>query len=217
MAEVWALLSDIHGNLGALQRVLSDAEMRGANRVAVLGDILGGLPEDEPCCRLLMREADVCVFGNREVRVRWAVPEDVVSWLQSLRATERVGDALLCHSSPTSLYPPEITAAEAVAFRRGKSYWDLFPYVSGRRSVAAAATRVDELGCGAVFHGHTHRQVVWQVYGGEVRQVSGTEVRLDIGIAVVGLGTVGEGRGGRVEYALYRPAGRRAELVCLDG
>jgi diadenosine tetraphosphatase ApaH/serine/threonine PP2A family protein phosphatase len=214
---MWALLSDVHGNLAALERALAYADAAGASRVAFLGDALGGLPGDEACCRLLMERADLAVFGNREVRVRFTVPDDVRDWLRALPATARAGDLLLCHSSPASLFPSGITAGEAVAFRRGLSYFDLFPYVSGRAAVERAAATLSRSGMLGVAHGHTHRRGYWRVDGGRAEPLRGTdEAVLGAGALVVGLGSVGEGERGRIEFALYAPEARRVQLVSLD-
>ena len=216
-ADTWALLSDVHGNLPALERALAYADAAGAGRVAFLGDGLGGRPGDGACCRLLMARADVAVFGNREVRVRFAVPDDVRDWLRALPAAARVGDMLLCHSSPASLFSPGMTAGEAVAFRRGRSYFDLFPYVSGRAAVerAGAALAVPDLL--GFAHGHTHRRGFWRVEGGKAEPMRGMdEAELGVGTVVVGLGSVGEGERGRIEFALYAPEARRVRLVSLD-
>lgn len=216
-ADRWALLSDVHGNLAALERALAYADAAGASRVAFLGDALGGLPGDEACCRLLMARADVAVFGNREVRVRFTAPDDVRDWLRALPATARIGDLLLCHSSPASLFPPGMTADEAVAFRRDRSYFDLFPYVSGRAAVERAAEPLVDRDLLGFAHGHTHRRGFWRVEGGRAERLRGTdEAVLGAGVLVVGLGSVGEGERGRIEFALYAPEARRVRLVSLD-
>src|ERR671932_180148 len=101
MADCWALLSDVHGNLPALRRTLEQARAEGATRVAFLGDALGG-SGDESCCRLLMSEAEVSVFGNREMRLKLDLPGDVERWVRSLPATRVLDKYMLCHSSPAS-------------------------------------------------------------------------------------------------------------------
>lgn len=217
MGDVWALVADVHGNLAALRRALEHAGAEGAVRVAFLGDALGG-PEDEACCRLLMETAELAVFGNREVRVRYAVSDPVRAWLRALPATARLGPLLLCHSSPASAFPPSVTAGAAAAFRRGRSYWALYPYISGRASVSAAATGAGEQGAVGVAHGHTHRQALWRApEGGEPERVREPEVAIGTGSAIVaGVGSVGEGPRGRVEYALYREGDAVLRLVSLD-
>lgn len=216
MADTWALLSDVHGNLPALHRALTDAMERGARRVAFLGDALGG-PDDEECCRLLMNQTGRAVFGNREVRVRLRFPEDVQRWVRHLPATQVLDGALICHSSPSSAFPPDISAGDALAFRQGRSYWDLFPYVSGRASVLSAAEALANRGLTTAFHGHTHRQVVWRVGDGAPDRLRASEVNLGPEVTIVGLGSVGKGERGRVEYALFHPEEERVRLVSLAG
>jgi|GEM_PF-2950580 len=224
---MWALFADVHGNLRALERALTYARREGARRVAFLGDALGGLETDEACCRVLMRESERAVFGNREVRTRLAFPEDVQRWIRALPATSRLEDALLCHSSPASRYPCDITADDALEFRRGQRYFDLFPYVSSKAAALAASAALPDPALRAVVHGHTHRQTVWRVAGGVSNPVRGAplvcgerrdwDVPLGADTTVVGLGSVEEGTDGRVECGLYHPAERRIRLVSLPG
>ena len=224
---MWALISDVHGNLRALERALAYARGEGARSVAFLGDALSGVGTDEACCRVLMRECDRAVFGCREVRVRLAFPEDVQRWIRSLPATARIGDVLLCHSSPASRYPLNITAGDTLEFRRGLSYFDLFPYISGKRAALAAVTARPDRVCRVVVHGHTHLQAVWRMENGVMEPVrrgrpESVESRrwgvdLEGGPTVVGLGSVGKGMDGRVEFGLYRPAERHIRLVSLPG
>ena len=63
---VWAVLSDVHGNIEALEAVLRDAEAQGAERLVVLGDSVnyGAAPVD--CFERLCTEADILLLGNHE-------------------------------------------------------------------------------------------------------------------------------------------------------
>lgn len=236
MDDTWALVSDVHGNLSALERALEHARSEGATKVAFLGDALGG-SEDEACCRVLMREASVSIFGNRDIRVRLAVSGDAAGWLRSLPATRTLGNVLLCHSSPASAFPLDIRAEEALAFRRGHNYWSLFPYVSGRAPALIAARVLVAQGLSAAFHGHTHRQTIWRVTEGGAsperlrqREVTVSEPALPTGemrsgapvpdhrhIIVMGVGSVGKGERDRVEYGLYTPSSGAVRLVSVDG
>lgn len=218
MDERWALLSDVHGNLPALRIALSHAREAGAGRIAFLGDALGGT-DDESCCRLLMSEAAVAVFGNREVRVRLPFPRDIQEWIKALPASQELDGLLLCHSSPASLFPAEITAGEAVAFKRGRSFFDLFPYISGRPAALAAVNALAGKQVQAVVHGHTHRQMIWSVRDGEsVRLDKEPERKVVLGETpvVIGIGSVGEGEKGRVEYALYDSGERTFRLQSIE-
>ncbi len=62
----WAILSDVHGNLDALEAVLRDAEAQGAERVAVLGDHVDYGPEPAACLARIQAVADVWLVGNHE-------------------------------------------------------------------------------------------------------------------------------------------------------
>ena len=60
-----AIVSDIHGNLEALQAVLSDLRTQGCDRTICLGDIVGYGPN--PCeCLDLVTQLDGCVLGNHD-------------------------------------------------------------------------------------------------------------------------------------------------------
>ncbi len=224
---MWALVADVHGNLRALERALADAHAAGAVSAVFVGDALGGLDMDEACCRLLMHGCDRAVFGNREVQVRLTFSEDVQRWIRDLPATTRLAEALLCLSSPASRYPCESTAGDALEFRRGLRYFDLFPFVSGKTAARAASAALPDPTRRAVVHGHTHRQAVWRIECGGAAPIRGKplvsgerrdwDVPLDADTTVVGLGSVGLGKNGRVEFGLYHPAKRRIRLVSLPG
>lgn len=60
-----AIVSDIHGNIEALEAVLADAEQRGAREIICLGDVVGYGPN--PCeCLDRARKFKVCLLGNHD-------------------------------------------------------------------------------------------------------------------------------------------------------
>jgi diadenosine tetraphosphatase ApaH/serine/threonine PP2A family protein phosphatase len=60
-----AILSDIHGNLEALQAVLADAEQQGAKTIYCLGDVVGYGPNPRECLDLALG-FQVTVLGNHD-------------------------------------------------------------------------------------------------------------------------------------------------------
>jgi predicted phosphodiesterase len=60
-----ALISDIHGNLEALQAVLADIESRGIKEVYCLGDVVGYGPNPAECIDLVM-DLEMCLLGNHD-------------------------------------------------------------------------------------------------------------------------------------------------------
>jgi predicted phosphodiesterase len=59
------LISDIHGNLTALQAVIADMESKGAEAVLCLGDVVGYGPYPGECLDLVKR-CGVVLMGNHE-------------------------------------------------------------------------------------------------------------------------------------------------------
>lgn len=113
-----AALSDIHGNLGALEAVLSDLERRGIDQIVNLGDILSGPLLPRETAELLMARSFLTIRGNHERQVlspardrmlasdRYALealgPEQL-RWLGSLPATAWLGpEVLLVHGTPST-------------------------------------------------------------------------------------------------------------------
>lgn len=113
-----AVLSDIHGNLAALDAVLRHIRSRGADLIVNLGDIVSGsLLPCETADRLMALDLPT-VRGNHErqllasdvgdMRVsdrfaRTALRTDQLDWIAQLPATLRIADeVLMVHGTPES-------------------------------------------------------------------------------------------------------------------
>ena len=64
-----AVISDIHGNLHALESVLSSVDAESSDEVWCLGDLVGYGPQPNRCCELVAERADVCLIGNHDLGV----------------------------------------------------------------------------------------------------------------------------------------------------
>lgn len=62
----FAIISDIHSNLEALQAVLADAAERGIHDVVCLGDIVGYGPNPKECLDLIRARCRVTLMGNHD-------------------------------------------------------------------------------------------------------------------------------------------------------
>ncbi len=60
-----AIVSDIHGNLEALEAVLADIESQGVTEVICLGDVIGYGPNPCQCIDRVMEFA-ICILGNHD-------------------------------------------------------------------------------------------------------------------------------------------------------
>ncbi len=68
-----AFISDIHGNLPALEAAVADAEARGANRIICAGDMTGYGPFPDAVCRFLEERRIPAIIGNYDQKViEWA-------------------------------------------------------------------------------------------------------------------------------------------------
>ncbi|MCX5745862.1 MAG: metallophosphoesterase family protein [Proteobacteria bacterium] len=112
MGTRWAVMSDIHGNLAALEAVLADAAACKVDRIAVLGDTIDYGPDPVACLERVVAVADVLLVGNHEEYavtpdedqedsdiLRWSMPQLAASpvW-QALRA-RIAADGAATHAS----------------------------------------------------------------------------------------------------------------------
>lgn len=63
---MFAIISDIHGNLEALRAVLGDIDARGIKEIVCLGDVIGYGPNPRECLDLVIERARVCMMGNHD-------------------------------------------------------------------------------------------------------------------------------------------------------
>lgn len=61
-----AIISDIHGNLDALEVVLKDIEERGITRIVCLGDIIGYGPNPRECLDIVRERCTWALMGNHD-------------------------------------------------------------------------------------------------------------------------------------------------------
>jgi predicted phosphodiesterase len=113
-----ALVSDIHGNLPALEAVLADTRRRGVDRVVNLGDSLSGPLLPLETARFLMAQDWLQLAGNHERQLlefaangggesdayaHAQLTPDVFAWMRTLTHSRPLDDQVhLCHGTPRS-------------------------------------------------------------------------------------------------------------------
>jgi diadenosine tetraphosphatase ApaH/serine/threonine PP2A family protein phosphatase len=205
----FAIISDIHANIDALDAVLEDIRGFPVRGIFCLGDIVGYGPEPGACIRKVMDLCAVSVLGNHEAMLLladkileedWEVPirkplqiakeqvtEEELGWVRDLPITADLDPITLSHASlnePTEFnYLYETTEAEA--------------------HFAAQTTFIS-------FNGHTHVPGIWeenpQTLGVRCLAPGEKPVRLDASKRyTVNVGSVGQSRNGdpKASYALY--------------
>ncbi len=154
-----AVLSEIHGNLGALNACLSHARDRGASRFAFLGDLVG---YGADACGVVEIVADyvaagaVAVKGNHDA----AKDEEASYFNDAARAALRWARATLSQEQKTFLSSlPLLIRDGAVCFVHATAArperWDYIDSPAAAKRCADAADAV------YTFCGHVHDQVLY--------------------------------------------------------
>jgi predicted phosphodiesterase len=170
-----AILSDIHGNLPALEAVLADAAALGCTEIVNLGDILSGPLWPAETAALLMPLGLPTLAGNHERQIgegadnasdRFAatrIDRATRDWLAALPATLRLDDdVLLVHGTPASDLDYLLETVEPAGARAATQ--------------GEVATRLGRADAPVILCGHSHVPRV---------------MRLDDGRLVVNPGSVG--------------------------
>jgi diadenosine tetraphosphatase ApaH/serine/threonine PP2A family protein phosphatase len=155
-----AIISDVHGNLPALEAVLADIERLGVERIVCLGDTIGYGPFPAECLRLVMERCQWMLLGNHEYALIHGAEgfnpaaETAMAWTRDqLKAKE-----LLRYIE--SLRPARLE--EGRLYVHGSVKDPLMDYVREADSYLAMRRLIDELkGSFTIFNicftGHNHR------------------------------------------------------------
>ncbi len=86
-----AIISDIHGNLTALETVLADCRARGVSAIYNLGDLAGKGPDGPQVIDLCREVCDVNIFGNwDDLMLREETQSASVQWHRQRLGPERI-------------------------------------------------------------------------------------------------------------------------------
>ncbi|MXQ06555.1 metallophosphoesterase [Alphaproteobacteria bacterium GH1-50] len=112
-----AVLSDIHGNIAALEAVIADIARRSVDATVNLGDTLSGPFDAAAVADRVMAEGWPTVSGNHDHALwdrsrdqmglweTWIIDdlsEAHLDWLRALPTTQTLEDAFFCHATPES-------------------------------------------------------------------------------------------------------------------
>ena len=190
----YGIISDIHGNLEALDAVLGALREASVDRIACLGDTVGYGAQPDECCDIVRDVADVAVLGNHDAATvglldprhahaaaRRAMtysseqlkPENA-EWLRGLEYTVIEGDICFCHGSPVN----------------AKS----FDYVFSLDKAAVLTGHYPDLSK-VTFVGHSHLTAAYLVTERMSLHVSAPRFQLRAGVKYVfNVGSVGQPR-----------------------
>jgi len=207
-----AVLSDIHGNLEALEAVLADVDYVGVDLLYSIGDIVGYGPDPAACIEIVRRRAAVSLTGNHDAAVagltsldefnefaRWAVEWTAarlelgqIEYLALLPYTHRSPDLLFVHASPVE---PEC--------------WH---YIHGAADINEPFAEFAERLC---FVGHSHQPGIFAIRKARTVVRLGGRVTLQPGSRhLINAGSVGQprDRDPRSSYVIYDDVQERVEV-----
>lgn len=164
----YGIISDVHGNLEALDVVLEHLAQQKITQYVFLGDAVGYGPNPDEVVTRLRALGGVAVLGNHDAAVTgrmdtegfypaaraslaWTqsqLSQANLSWLAGLPYTAQAPDILFCHGAPAR---PEA-----------------FDYLTQPAQVEAMLAGPVTLRS-LTFMGHSHLTVSFEVQGGEVR------------------------------------------------
>ncbi len=190
-----AVISDVHGNLPALERVLADIGRERPDEVWCLGDTVGYGPWPTECCQGVRSCAQVTLVGNHDLGVlgvldleefapeaaaaaRWSqgvLDEESRRWLASLAPSAELPRASLYHGSPRD------------------PVWEYVLTFEAASAALEASSRP------LVLVGHSHVPLAIQARGRRLaggHAPDGTTSRLAAGRWLLNPGSVGQPRDG---------------------
>jgi len=225
-----ALISDIHGNLEALNVVLGDIDQRSVDRIICLGDILGYGPDPVACVDLVAERCEWSLMGNHDYGALYeptnfnAAAEQAAYWTRAqlelesdeeaaasrweilgrLRVRAVFGEFLCVHGSPRRPINEYIFPEDAINSPvKMKQIFDAVPTFC--------------------LVGHTHVPGVFtddcEFYGAE--ELDGGRWSLntaDVNKAIINPGSVGQPRDldPRASYAILDEAARTVDFFRLE-
>jgi diadenosine tetraphosphatase ApaH/serine/threonine PP2A family protein phosphatase len=166
---MFAIISDIHSNLEALQAVLADIDQRGVRDIICLGDVIGYGPNPRECLDLVQARCRLCLMGNHDHAVLYepcnfnTAAERAAYWTREMLESE--SDPVLRNRRweflgklPVRVQEGDVLYVHASPRRPINEY--IFPedVFTNPQKVVANFERLDGRLC---FLGHTHQPGVF--------------------------------------------------------
>ncbi len=200
-----AILSDIHGNLAALEAVLEDVAAQNVDRIVCLGDVIGYGPHPCACLDQVMK-FDFCILGNHDSSALFdpegfnVAAEQAIFWTRNqleagqggpeasrarlsflceMPRTVREGSYLFVHGSPRQPTNEYVFPEDTQNAKKMEKLFSMIPHLC--------------------FQGHTH---VPGVFTTDLRFVRPSDTGAGLSVAdssarmMINVGSVGQPRDG---------------------
>lgn len=190
------IISDVHGNLQALESVLSEIKKESPDKIIFLGDVVGYGANPNECCEIIKEIADVHIIGNHDSAVlgktdiEWFNPDareailwtrenlkkENMSFLEGFIETHEISDFLFSHGSP-------VNPMDFIYVFTTETAKDIFLWAEGRYRY--------------IFVGHSHITLSFFIdSSGNPIPFIKDETKLEGGDFVINVGSAGQPRDG---------------------
>lgn len=193
-----AIISDIHGNLQALQQVLQRIEVESCDRTICLGDVVGYGPFPDECCELLFSRCRVTLLGNHDHALLGLT--DPHDFNEYARQALLIQSALMQAATLDKLSQCPLTFQQAEAFyvHAAPAFPSSWRYLTGPYDLI---NQWDAFAQRVCFIGHTHRPLAFHLTG---RRTTVVQPENDLtlqpdGRYIINVGSVGQPRDGQAE------------------
>jgi len=202
-----AILSDIHGNLQALEAVLADMRAAGAQQVYCLGDVVGYGANPNECCARVADLAEACVLGNHDEAALGQGSLEYFNSVAKMAAlwTMKVMDAPTrdyLQRAPMT-FPLVAGEHQALLVHASPDHPADWHYIISEHDARAAFEHCTER---LIFVGHSHAPGIFTLAGSEVGVLRTAACTLAPGTRyLVNDGSVGQPRDGdpRAAWCLF--------------
>ena len=215
----YAVISDIHANLEALETVLREIDRIGVDRIVSLGDLVGYNANPNECVRMIQERGILSLMGNHDAAACGL--EDPAEFNPVARAavlwTRRTLEPDL--RSVLEGLPEEASLNEGLRLVHGslihrdhylRSYYDIMENIRRMRGT--------EPGIRMLFFGHTHIQVAFAFDGDQPAVLSSPKFSVrDDSLYLINPGSVGQprDRDPRCAFLLYDEEAQTVEFLRL--
>lgn len=213
----WALLSDLHANAQALQACLDHARAQGAERWAILGDLVGyGAHPGEVVDQVMQLAAQgaVVIRGNHDAMAVQPEPTDHTLGASTALWTHQQLSPSQCDF--LAALPLQVQEHTSLFVHASADHPERWRYVDRPELAQTCLDAAASLHADRVFVGHVHHQLVY--YRGAGQQLMGFKPTPGAPMPlsanrqwVVTVGSVGQPRDGdpRAMYAMLDDAAQR--------
>ena len=214
----YAIVSDIHSNLEALEVALSEIKKRRTDKIISLGDIVGYGANPSECLKQITEEAEELVMGNHDQAVEdvslrnefndWA--REAIEWTAKMltpNEKKKIRDF-----SPIVINRNEHVTWSHSSIHEPDQFHYLFQTTDAEPSFKKLETRIG-------FFGHTHIPFLFSRKGNEARYLPAGQYQLFKDDSyLINPGSVGQPRdkNSKLSFALFNSENLLLEIVRLD-